>query len=139
MFSKEEILAQLRNGADASDIAQKMADTINEAVREYDAEAEKAKARDAERLEDARKVTRVMADYFAKWMGEDKMTEAEIDEAAQAMIELSDTLTDLKDALGGIAKTGIPIPLDKVKGSDRAPAAEEEIDDDVLRRFLASL
>ena len=47
MFSKEDILARLQNGEDASAIAQEMADTLNAAVAESN-EAAEAKAREIE-------------------------------------------------------------------------------------------
>lgn len=45
MFTKDEILAQLREGADANDIAQKMADEINAAIAAYSEEQTKASAK----------------------------------------------------------------------------------------------
>ena len=55
MFTKDEILAQLREGTDAADIAQKMADEINAALDQYKAEQEAAK-RDETRRADAREI-----------------------------------------------------------------------------------
>jgi len=126
MFSKNEILAQLRNGADASDIAQRMADEINEAVHEFEVEQEQAK-RSAACRSDARNMVEVMAKFFATHMGEDELSDSEIDEATDAVIELMDSLKELKGALSDL--TG--------KGTERKPSGD--LDDETIRRFLNSL
>lgn len=136
MFSKEEILAQLRAGTDASDIAQKMADEINAAVHDYEAEQERAK-RDSMRREDARNMICAMADFFAKHMDEEPMDEADIDSATDAVMELVDSLKELRATLENANGT-LNIELKK---ADRDPSVnrKETPDEEIIRRFLNTL
>ena len=135
MFSKNDILEQLRNGADASDIAQKMADEINAAVRDYEAEQEAAKRKTAVR-EDARNMVKTMSKFFSAHMGEDEMNDSEIDEATDAVMELMDSLRELKENLDN---ANIHV---KIKKAPDLPAGEpngHRSDEDVIRSFLNSL
>lgn len=128
MFSKNEILEQLRNGADASDIAQKMADEINAAVRDYEAEREAAERKTAVR-EDARNMVKTMSKFFSAHMGEDEMNDAEIDEATDAVMELMDSLRELKESLNN---SNINVKIAKVPSGNRS-------DDDIIASFIKSL
>lgn len=127
MFSKNEILEQLRNGADASDIAQKMADEINAAVQEYETEQKAAERKTATRA-DARNMVETMAKFFATHMGEDEMNDAEIDEATDAVMELMDSLQELKKSLD-----------DSHFNVMAAKPSGNRSDEDVIKAFLASL
>lgn len=144
MFSKDEILKQLRAGADAQDIAQKMADEINAAVKTYDEEQEaikqaeaKAKAFENEKREDARKLIDAMADFFIKYFGEegeDLMPEEDREEAVDAILELTDHIVQLKGLIGTIAEK----PAREPSGC-KCPTCDDEIDDIALKNFLKSL
>ena len=138
MFSREDILAQLRNGADASDIAQKMADAINGALSDFEAEKEKAKKakeaeakREKEMRADANKVIDVMTDFYNKYFGEITFDKEEKEELINTMIDMA------KEAIKEIEH--IQKMTKNLKDVMSAPSAEKEIDDDTLRRFLASL
>lgn len=129
MYSKDDILAKLRKGADASVIAQEMADNINAALQEYQ-EEQKAEEIKKIKRQDARKVIDAMSEFFGKYFGE-VMPEAEREQAVDAMIELTDHIRDMESHLKDLVKA--------VEKNDQAPSAENEIDDETLRRFLKSL
>ena len=128
MFSKNEILEQLRNGADASDIAQKMADEINAAVQEYETE-QKAAARKTATRADARNMVETMAKFFAAHMDEDEMSDAEIDEATDAVMELMDSLQELKESL---KNSNINVKVATKPSGNRS-------DEDIIASFIKSL
>jgi methylase of polypeptide subunit release factors len=144
MFSKDEILKQLRAGADAQDIAQKMADEINAAVKTYDEEQEaikqaeaKAKALENEKRKDARDLIDNMADFFTKYFGEDGedlLPEEDREEAVDAILELMDHIIGLKSVLDIAAAK----PARKPTGC-QCPTCDDEIDDIALKNFLKSL
>ena len=144
MFSKDEILKQLRAGADAQDIAQKMADEINAAVKTYDEEQEvikqaeaKAKAFEDEKRKDARKLIDAMAEFFTKYFGEegeDLMPEEDREEAVDAILELTDHIVQLKGLIGTIAEKPARAP-----SGCKCPTCDDEIDDIALKNFLKSL
>lgn len=129
MYSKDDILAKLRKGADASVIAQEMADNINAALQEYQ-EEQKAEETKKIKRQDARKVIDAMSEFFGKYFGE-VMPEAEREQAVDAMIELTDHIRDMESHLKDLVKA--------IEKNDQAPSAENEIDDETLRRFLKSL
>ena len=142
MFSREDILKQLRDGADPQEIATAMADAINGAIGDYEKEQaeEKAKAEIAssKKRKDARKLVDAMADFFEEYF-EDTMDEEDRDKAAEAIIELTDHMIELEKGLSVLADR---VPKDKrtLKNAPDLPAAaEDEIDDKTLLRFLASL
>ena len=127
MFSKDDILKQLRAGANAQDIAQDMADNINAAIQEFEEEKKATEAVKVKRA-DARAVIDVLADFFGKYFDNGSMNEAERDQAVDAMIELTDHMRNLEKQLKQIAAK-----------TDRAPSADEDVDDDALLRFLKTL
>lgn len=150
MYSKNDILEQLRKGANASDIAQKMADEINAAVREYDEEQEAKKAAVAaekaksEKREAAKALIIHLNDFIGDYLDDTAtMSPEEVDEATDALIELMDHMVDLKNSIGmlGMAKfsTGNKNDASVKKCACGAPDCNDEIDDDVLKRFIASL
>ena len=129
MFSKDEILAQLRDGVDASDIAQKMADNINAALDEYKAEQEAAK-RDETRRGDAREMVKAMNAFFSKYSDEAGMSEEDIERAVDGVMELMDSLDELRTAL---EKETAPAPERKPIGT------KAKTDEEALKAFLQSL
>lgn len=127
MFSKDEILARLRDGADASDIAQQMADNINAALDEYKAEQDAAK-RDEVRRNDARAMVKLMGEFFSKYMGEDELADEDVEKSVDAVLELVDSMHELREALNAA-----------VAKPDRKPSGHSASDDDTIRRFLNTL
>ena len=126
MFSKEDILAQLRKGVDASNIAQNMADEINAALQEFEEEQSKA-AKEKEKREDAGRVLDALQVYYTKYVSDDgPLSAKEREEGINLIIELCDNfgrLTNLADIAAKVEQK--PLKLD--------------LDDDVLRKFLATL
>lgn len=135
MFSREDILAQLRNGADASDIAQKMADAINGALSDFEAEKNKAKEEEAKKEKemrvDAGKIVDVLTGFYNKYFGEIELDKDEREDLVDAVIGMS------KDAMKEIER--IQKMTKDMKKIFSAPSAEKEIDDEALRRFLSTL
>ena len=129
MFSKDEILAQLRDGVDASDIAQKMADNINAALDEYKAEQEAAK-RVETRRDDAREMVKAMNTFFSKYADEKGMDEKEIENAVDGIMELMDSLDELRSAL----------EKDIAPMAERKPiGTKAKTDEEALKAFLQNL
>ncbi len=129
MFTKDEILAQLRDGVDASDIAQKMADNINAALDEYKAEQEAAK-RVETRRDDAREMVKAMNAFFSKYADEEGMDDEAIENAVDGIMELMDSLDELRAALN---KEIAPAPERKPSGT------KAKTDEEALKAFLQSL
>ena len=138
MFSREDILKQLRDGADPQTIATAMAEAINGAIGDYEkekAEAEaQAKIAAGTKRRDARALVDAMADFFGKYFEGEEMDEDDREKATDAIIELTDHMIELEHNLSAIADKYAP----KAK-ADRAPSAEDEIDEDTIRRFLSML
>lgn len=129
MFTKDEILAQLRDGVDASDIAQKMADNINAALDEYKAEQEAAKRVETCR-DDAREMVKAMNAFFSKYADEEGMDDEAIENAVDGIMELMDSLDELRAALN---KEIAPAPERKPSGT------KAKTDEEALKAFLQSL
>lgn len=131
MFSKEDILKQLRGGADPQEIADAMAEAINGAINDFE-EEKKKNSRAAERKADARKIVDEFDQFCSKWTGlSHSMSEEEKDVLADMIIELFDEVK--KEDKDKFLNTYFN-PF----SSGQAPA-EHEIDDETLQRFLASL
>lgn len=139
MFTKDEILAQLREGTDAADIAQKMADEINAALDQYKAEQEAAK-RDETRRADAREIVALMSEFFGKYTDGEEMSDEDIDKATDAMLELIDNMHELQEAVKGLE--------DLASVTERKPSGKPHVtvkvrsanaDNEALRAFLKSL
>lgn len=128
MFSKEDILKQLRGGADPQKIADAMAEAINGAISDFE-EEKKKNSRAAEKKADARKIVDEFDQFCTKWGGfTHTMSEEEKDVLADMLIELFDETKKEAKTLTNSFKVF----------SGQAPA-EHEIDDETLQRFLASL
>ena len=128
MFSREDILKQLRGGADPQKIADAMAEAINGAISDFEAEKEKNN-RAAEKKADAIKIVNEFDKFCNKWGSFGRpMGEEEKNVLADMLIELFDeTKKEAKNLTSSFKAL-----------SGQAPA-ESEIDDETLRRFLASL
>ncbi len=135
MFSREDILEQLRKGADASDIAQKMADAINGALSDFEAEKNKAKEAEAKKEKemriDAGKIVDVLTGFYNKYFGEIELDKEEREDLVDAVIGMS------RDAMKEIEH--IQKVTKNIRDAFGAPSAEKEIDDEALRKFLATL
>lgn len=128
MFSREDILKQLRGGANPQEIADAMAEAINGAISDFEEEKQK-NSRAAEKKADARKIVDEFDQFCNKWGGFTRaMGEEEKNVLADMLIELFDETKKEAKTLAGSFKAF----------SSQAPA-ESEIDDETLRRFLASL
>ncbi len=128
MFSKEDILKQLRGGADPQEIADAMAEAINGAISDFE-EEKKKNSRATEKKADARKIVDEFDKFCNKWSGFNRpMGEEEKDLLANMLIDLFD---ETKKEAKTLTSHFTPF-------STQAPA-ESEIDDETLRRFLASL
>jgi hypothetical protein len=139
MFTKDEILAQLREGTDAADIAQKMADEINAALDQYKTEQEAAKRGEARR-KDAREIVALMSKFFSNYTDGDEMSDDDIDKATDAMLEMIDNMHELQEAIKGLEglapaterqPSGKPQVTVKVRSTDA--------DNEALRAFLRTL
>ena len=115
MFTKEEILAQLRDGADASAIAQKMADEINAAIAEYSEEQNKASQKRAE----AESVVDALLNFLEKHYGV-KRTEDDLKNVTDLVIGACDSTLEMLNTIEKAAKN--------------APT-----DDDVIKAWLNAL
>lgn len=76
MYSKDDILKQLRAGTSAEDIAASMADELNRAISDYQQEAAK-RARETERFNDALAIVDAFNDFDKKWFGSGETPTAE--------------------------------------------------------------
>ena len=131
MFSKEDILKQLRGGADPQEIADAMAEAINGAINDFE-EEKKKNSRAAERKADARKIVDEFDQFCNKWTDlKHSMGEEEKDLLADMLIDLFNEAKKEDKFLNSYFK-----PFSSSSG--QAPA-EHEIDDETLQRFLASL
>lgn len=139
MFTKDEILAQLREGTDAADIAQKMADEINAALDQYKAEQEAAK-RDETRRADAREIVALMSEFFGKYTDGEEMSDEDIDKATDAMLELIDNMHELQEAMKGLEDLA-PVTERKPSGKPQVTVKVRTTDSDneALRAFLKTL
>lgn len=115
MFTKEEILAQLRDGTDASAIAQKMADEINAAIAEYSEEQNKASQKRAE----AEAVVAALLDFLEKYYGV-KRTDDDLKNVTDLVIGACDSTLEMLNTIEKAAKN--------------APT-----DDDVIKAWLNAL
>ena len=137
MFSKNEILAQLRDGADASDIAQKMADELNAAIQEYEKQQANAKRLSARRSA-ARDMVDVMSKFFSTYVDQEEFSEEDLEQATDAVLELIDSVDELKSHLD---KSFLNVSAPKTERSPigHSASSEDEIDDTTLLRFLSTL
>lgn len=122
MFTKDEILTQLRNGAEATDIAQKMADNINAAIQEY----EREKAVNDTKRKDARDLIDTLADFFQKYFDEETLSENDREDATDELLKLVDNMKVLASTI-------------KEAAARSDAARNKSTDDDLLSRWVKSL
>lgn len=126
MFTSNDILARLKAGESAQDIAQNLADNLNNAIKAYEdekrkaEEAELAKAkREAEKQAEMEDITRRLNDFFCKYYDDASLSNLDVARFSKDIIKVMDKANDaLAAALGPI-------------GTD-----PEDDDEAVLRSFL---
>ncbi len=125
MFSKDEIKIQLRAGKPAEEIAKAMATEINNALAEYNAEQEAAKAKTKEREADTYDLVDSMMAYFHKHFSQKELTSEERARAAEAIIAMGELLINLDNALQ--------------EAKEQSAAKYKNNDDDIIAAWLISL
>ena len=119
MFTKADIMARLADGASAEDIAKEMADTLNEAEAEYEAETKRkeeeksrkvllheAKVRAAEDMLDA------MCD-FATAAEETELLEALREANIDDVVDMMDSIVETTKMFKRIKDLHFEAPVDK--------------------------
>ena len=123
MFTKDDIIARLMNGESADDIAQEIANTLNEAEAEYEAEAkrkadEEAKERERAALLKEAKVRAAedmidaLCDY-ATAAEDDEMLKELHEVELKDVIDMLDSLIDTSKALRNLKNLQFDIPVGK--------------------------
>ena len=151
-YDKNYFLDQLRNGQDINAIGQAMADAMNAAMADYNAEQEAARKAEAARVakvELAAKKKDVglrMVDLcreYAALSGNTIMDEMEItDEDLDTLVEALDQTFALMGAMKELKVAIDAIPDDKVPmvhANMQKAKAKAKSDDEVLADFLASI
>ena len=149
-YDKNYFLNQLRNGQDINTIGQAMADAMNAAIADFNAEQEAARKAEAERVAKVELTAKKkdlglqMVDLFREYAaltGNTAMDEMEItDEDMDTLVEALDqtfalmgAMKDLKVAIDNLPDEKVPVIHAKVK------ANKGKSDDEVLADFLASI
>ena len=151
-YDKNYFLDQLRNGQDINAIGQAMADAMNAAVADYNAEQEAARKAEAERVAKVELTARKkdlglqMVDLFREYAalsGNTIMDEMEItDEDMDTLVEALDQTFALMGAMKELKVAIDAIPDDKVPmvhANMQKAKAKAKSDDEVLADFLASI
>ena len=145
-YDKNYFLDQLRNGQDISAIGQAMADAMNAAVADYNAELEAAREAEAKRVAKVELTAKKKAigeeivDLFREYAaltGNTAMDEMEItDEDMDTLVEALDQTFALMGAMKELKVAIDSIPADKVNPKTRIHAKS---DDEALADFLAQI
>lgn len=151
-YDKNYFLDQLRNGQDINAIGQAMADAMNAAMADFNAEQEAARKAEAERVAKAELATKKknlglkMVDLcreYAALSGNTIMDEMEItDEDLDTLVEALDQTFALMGAMKELKVAIDAIPDDKVPmvhANMQKAKAKAKSDDEVLADFLASI
>lgn len=149
-YDKNYFLDQLRNGQDINAIGQAMADAMNAAVADYNAEQEAARKAEAERVAKVeltakkKAIGEELVDLFREYaaltgntaMDEMEITDEDLDTLVEALDQtfaLMGAMKDLKMAIDNLPDEKVPVIHAKVK------ANKAKSDDEVLADFLASI
>ena len=149
-YDKNYFLDQLRNGQDINAIGQAMADAMNAAMADYNAEQEAARKAEAERVAKVelpakkKAIGEELVDLFREYaaltgntaMDEMEITDEDLDvlvEALDQTFALMGAMKDLKVAIDNLPDEKVPVIHAKVK------ANKGKSDDEVLADFLASI
>ena len=145
-YDKNYFLDQLRNGQDINAIGQAMADAMNAAIADYNAEQEAVRKAEAERVAKVELTAKKkdlglqMVDLFREYAaltGNTAMDEMEItDEDMDTLVEALDQTFALMGAMKELKEAVNSMPVDKVNPKTRIHAKS---DDEVLADFLATI
>ena len=151
-YDKNYFLDQLRNGQDINAIGQAMADAMNAAMADYNAEQEAARKAEAERVAKVELAAKKKAigeeivDLFREYAaltGNAAMDEMEItDEDMDTLVEALDQTFALMGAMKELKVAIDSIPADKVVARNpktRTATIHAKSDDEALADFLAQI
>ena len=151
-YDKNYFLDQLRNGQDINTIGQAMADAMNAAVADYNAEQEAARKAEAERVAKVeltakkKAIGEEMVDLFREYAaltGNTVMDELEItDDDLDTLVEALDQTFALMGAMKELKVAIDSIPADKVVARNpktRTATIHAKSDDEALADFLAQI
>lgn len=151
-YDKNYFLDQLRNGQDINAIGQAMADAMNAAVADYNAELEAAREAEAKRVAKVELTAKKKAigeeivDLFREYAaltGNTAMDEMEItDEDLDTLVEALDQTFALMGAMKELKVAIDSLPVDKVVAHNpktRTATIHAKSDDEVLADFLATI
>ena len=151
-YDKNYFLDQLRNGQDINDIASSMADAMNAAMADFNAEQDAARKAEAERAAQAELAAKKkdlglkMVDLFREYAaltGNTAMNEMEITDAdMDTLVEALDQTFALMGAMKELKVAIDSIPADKVVARNpktRTATIHAKSDDEALAEFLAQI
>lgn len=151
-YDKNYFLDQLRNGQDINAIGQAMADAMNAAMADFNAEQEAARKAEAERVAKVELAAKKkdlglqMVDLFREYAaltGNTAMDEMEItDEDMDTLVEALDQTFTLMGAMKELKVAIDAMPVDKVVARNpktRTATIHAKSDDEVLADFLATI
>ena len=151
-YDKNYFLDQLRNGQDINTIGQAMADAMNAAVADYNAEQEAARKAEAERVAKVeltakkKAIGEEMVDLFREYAaltGNTVMDELEItDDDLDTLVEALDQTFALMGAMKELKEAVNSMPVDKIVAHNpktRIATIHAKSDDEVLADFLATI
>ena len=149
-YDKNYFLDQLRNGQDINVMGQHIADAMNAAMADFNAELEAARKAEAERVAKVELTAKKKAigeeivDLFREYaaltgntaMDEMEITDDDMDTLVEALDQtfaLMGAMKELKVAIDNLPDEKVPVIHAKVK------ANKNKSDDEVLADFLASI
>ena len=149
-YDKNYFLDQLRNGQDINTIGQAMADAMNAALADFNAELEAARKAEAERVAKVeltakkKAIGEELVDLFREYaaltgntaMDEMEITDEDLDTLVEALDQtfaLMGAMKELKVAIDNLPDEKVPVIHAKVK------ANKNKSDDEVLADFLATI
>ena len=149
-YDKNYFLDQLRNGQDINVIAASMADAMNAAMADFNAEQDAARKAEAERVAQAELTAKKKAigeeivDLFREYaaltgntaMSEMEITDDDLDTLVEALDQtfaLMGVMKELKVAIDSIPDEKVPMVHAKLQ------KAKTKSDDEILADFIASL
>ena len=152
VYDKNYFLDQLRNGQDINTMGQAMADAMNAAIADFNAEQEAARKAEADRVAKVElaakkkdlglKMVDLFRDY-ADLTGNTAMDEMEItDDDLDTLIEALDQTFALMGAMKELKAAIDAIPEDKVVARNpktRTATIHAKSDDEALKEFLAQI
>lgn len=151
-YDKNYFLDQLRNGQDINDIASSMADAMNAAMADFNAEQEVARKAEAERVAKVELTARKkdlglkMVDLFREYAaltGNTAMDELEItDDDMNTLVEALDQTFALMGAMKELKVAIDSIPADKIVARNpkiNINTSRAKSDNEVLADFLATI